>query len=59
MPVTIFHGDDDGVIPYSNAKELKNVLKSKDEFVTIKSGEHNNLNDYPEFHRKLDSVLNL
>jgi len=59
MPITIFHGDEDGVIPYRNAKKLKAVLKPKDEFVTIKGGGHNTLNDYPEFHRKLDSVLNL
>jgi pimeloyl-ACP methyl ester carboxylesterase len=59
MPVTIFHGDEDGIIPYRNAKNLKNVLKAKDEFVTIEGGGHNTLNDFPEFHRKLDSVLNL
>jgi len=57
MPVTIFHGDEDGIIPYGNAKKLKEVLKSKDEFITIEGGGHNTLNDFPEYHHKLDSLL--
>lgn len=56
-PVTIFHGTEDGVIPYSSTKELKNVLTSKDEFIIIENGKHNNLNDFPLFHDKLDSLL--
>ena len=58
-PVTIFQGASDGVIFYRNASKLKNVLKSGDEFITIEKGSHNNLNDFPLFHAKLDSVLNL
>lgn len=58
-PVTIFHGTNDGVIPYRCASKLKNVLKSTDEFVTIGNGTHQNLNDFPLFHQKLDSLLNL
>ena len=58
-PVTIFHGTDDGVIPYRCAKKLKEVLKPTDEFVTIEEGTHHNLNDYPLFHQKLDSLLQL
>ncbi|HEV8080175.1 MAG TPA: alpha/beta fold hydrolase [Chitinophagaceae bacterium] len=56
-PVTIFHGDDDEVIPYSISKNLKQYLKSTDEFITIEKGKHNNLNDFPLFHEKLDSLL--
>jgi pimeloyl-ACP methyl ester carboxylesterase len=58
-PVTIFHGDDDGVIPYRCASKLKNKLKPGDEFITIEKGHHNNLNDFPLFHKKLDSLLEL
>ncbi len=58
-PVTIFHGTDDGVIPYRNAKRLKEVLKTTDEFVTIEGGTHRNLNSYPLFRQKLDSLLQL
>ncbi len=57
-PVSIFHGTADGVIPYFNAKRLKNVLKKEDEFITIEGGSHNNLNDFPLMQHKLDSLLN-
>jgi alpha-beta hydrolase superfamily lysophospholipase len=56
-PVTIFHGTGDEVIPYSSTKKLKNILRSKDEFITIENGKHNNLNDFSLFHHKLDSLL--
>jgi uncharacterized protein len=56
-PVTIFHGTDDGVIFYRSASRLKAVLKPTDKFVTIENGTHHNLNDFPLFHQKLDSLL--
>jgi len=56
-PITIFHGTDDGVIPYRSAKQLRTVLKSTDEFITIEGGTHHNLNDFDLFHQKLDSLL--
>jgi uncharacterized protein len=58
-PVTIFHGTDDGVIPYRNAARLKKILKPTDEFITIEKGTHHNLNDFDLFKNKLDSLLNL
>ena len=57
VPVIIFHGSADMVIPYANAKQLRQVLKQGDEFVTIKGGSHNDLNDYPLMQHKLDSLL--
>jgi alpha-beta hydrolase superfamily lysophospholipase len=57
-PVTIFHGTDDSVIPYSNASKLKKDLKAGDEFITIEAGAHNNLVSFPLFQSKLDSLLN-
>ena len=59
VPVLIFQGTKDGTVPYRCAVKLKNVLKPGDEFVTIENGEHNNLNEFPLFHQKLDSVLSL
>jgi uncharacterized protein len=56
-PLTIFHGTSDGLIPYSNAERLKPLLKPGDEFITIEGGSHNDLNDFPLFHQRLDSVL--
>ncbi|MGN6436373.1 MAG: alpha/beta hydrolase [Agriterribacter sp.] len=56
-PVTIFHGTNDDVIPYSNAIKLKKDLKPTDHFFTIENGAHNNLADFPLFRQKLDSLL--
>lgn len=57
VPVTIFHGTDDEIIPYAVTKKLKSILKAGDEFITIEKGKHNNLNDFALFHQKLDSLL--
>ena len=56
-PVSIFHGTEDGVITYRNAKRLKSYLKTTDEFVTITGGKHNNLYSFPLVTHKLDSLL--
>lgn len=57
VPVTIFHGTSDGVIPYSNAAKLKPFLKPGDQFITIEGGSHNDLADFDLYHAKLDSLL--
>jgi uncharacterized protein len=59
IPVTIFHGNADWIIPYRCAAKLKQFLKPVDEFITIDKGSHNDLNDFPLFHEKLDSILSL
>ena len=56
-PITIFHGVDDGTIPYSNAKRLMKLAKPGAELLGIEKGGHNNLNDFALFHQKLDSIL--
>ena len=56
-PVTIFHGTDDGIIPYSVSEKLTKSLKPSDEFITIKNGKHNNLNEFELYQHKLDSLL--
>ena len=58
-PITILHGASDEVIPYSQAKRLMKIAKPGTELITIEKGEHNNLNDFPLFHQKLDSVLSI
>ncbi len=58
-PVTIFHGTNDQVIPYSDAERLQPLMKLDDEFVTVQKGSHNDLNNFSIFHSKLDSVLSL
>lgn len=56
-PVMVFHGTSDETIPYSEAAKLKKVLKPGDEFIAVQNGTHNNLDDFPLFHQKLDSLL--
>jgi len=56
VPVIIFHGTGDEVIPY------KQSLKLKDEFpgielITVPKGKHNNLYQYPAVTQKLESLL--
>ncbi len=57
MPVTIFHGTGDWVIPYRCAARLKPLLKPADEFVTIPGGTHHNLAEFDLYNQKLDSLL--
>lgn len=58
-PVTIFQGTKDRLVTYSNAVRLKPLLKTSDEFVTIKGGGHNNLFTFNILTSKLDSLLSL
>lgn len=56
-PVIVFHGTDDGVIPYRCAKRLEPMLKAGDQFITIEGGFHNNLSDYPLYTKTIESLL--
>ena len=57
MPIAIFHGTNDGVIPYKSAVRLKHFLKPTDRFVTINGGSHNDLTGFPLYQKVLDSLL--
>jgi uncharacterized protein len=57
-PITIFHGTNDGVIPYKQAKRLV-AKKAGTELITLEKGEHNNLTSFPLYQHKLDSLLKL
>lgn len=55
-PVTIFHGTNDGVVPYKHAKWLKEK-NGKINLIAIEKGRHNNLAEFPVFREKIDSLL--
>jgi pimeloyl-ACP methyl ester carboxylesterase len=57
VPITIFHGTNDRIVPYTSAHVLQQYLKPKDVFITIPGGSHHNLSSYPVFQQKLDSLL--
>ena len=56
-PVTIFHGTDDGVIPFKSAAKLKQSFKPSDRFITIPEGKHNNLAGFDQYKKAMDSLL--
>ena len=56
-PITIFHGTKDGLIPLSQAEELKAAFKTSDQFFIIEGGTHHNLNDFPMMQEKLALIL--
>ncbi|MEO7984386.1 MAG: alpha/beta fold hydrolase [Bacteroidota bacterium] len=57
VPITIFHGTNDQIIPYKQAKWLVEK-KPGTELITIEKGRHNNLTEFPVYQHKLDSLLN-
>jgi uncharacterized protein len=56
-PITIFHGTNDGVIPYNNAKKLETFLKPKDKFITVPNADHININKSKIYFTEIDSLL--
>ena len=57
VPVTIFHGTSDRVIPYRCAVKLKEVLKPGDQFITIEKATHRSVPWSKLYKQKLDSLL--
>jgi pimeloyl-ACP methyl ester carboxylesterase len=57
MPVAIFHGDEDEIIPYSNALKLKPLLKRSDTLITLKGQRHNGMSDHAEYFGALKVLL--
>ena len=56
VPVTIFHGTRDEIIPFKHAKLIQR-LKPGVELIAIEDGRHNDLSDHDLFRKKLDSLL--
>ena len=55
-PITIIHGTHDEVIPYKQAKKLKQENPVIN-FITIEKGKHNNLSEYPMFNKTIAAIL--
>jgi len=56
VPVTIFHGTKDEIIPYKHSVKLVKENPAV-KLINIVKGKHNDLNDSPLFHQQLDSLL--
>ena len=57
LPVTIFHGDRDLVVPLPVANRLRECLKPADRFQLIEGGSHNNLLFFAEYRRAIEAIL--
>lgn len=57
VPVTIFHGTDDKIIPYSCAEKLKKKMKQGDIFITIPGAAHHNIATYDVYKHTMDSLM--
>ena len=57
-PVTIFHGTNDGVVPYQNGELLQKTLpEAQCNLVTIPGGSHNDLANFPEYQHGIRDLL--
>ncbi len=55
-PITVFHGTKDFVIPYKNAKRLKET-HSKINFYTMENIGHNNFRNHPIYLEEMTKIL--
>jgi alpha-beta hydrolase superfamily lysophospholipase len=58
IPVIVFAGTGDWVIPYRCAVKLKRSMKQNDRFISIPDATHNNLNVSAPYYKAMDSLLN-
>ena len=56
-PIVIFHGLQDGVIPYDNSVKLKNQYPSV-RVITLENQGHNGLSDNPDYLAVISQILN-
>ncbi len=57
IPVYVFHGTEDEIVPYSSAAAIKPNLSAEKNFLTIPGGRHRGLNAYIEYQQYLDQIL--
>jgi uncharacterized protein len=57
MPVVLFHGDQDEVIPYSQSLKLKELLKPGDTLITLQGIGHNGMTSMPAYLAAIQRVL--
>jgi len=56
-PVYIFHGKNDGTIPFRASKQLAGLLKPEDRFIPLSDIGHNNLENHPVFRNTIGYIL--
>jgi fermentation-respiration switch protein FrsA (DUF1100 family) len=56
-PVTIFHGDNDEIIPASSSLKLKQLFKEHDSLIILKNQMHNGIEWNKDYQRELKNLL--
>jgi len=57
-PITIFHGTEDEIVPYSSGERLFNaIMHSPKKMYTIEKGSHNNLADFDLYQKGMQATL--
>ena len=59
VPITIFHGTEDGVVYYGSSIKLKEHLKPTDQLITLKGEGHNDMSSNREYQNALRKVLGI
>lgn len=57
LPIHIFHGTDDGVVPYWSGKKLYEAAKAKATLTTIEGAQHNNLIEFEEWSEGVINII--
>ena len=57
MPITIFHGDRDNVIPYESSVKLKKEFRDKVHLITLKGQGHNGMTENNDYRNELKRIL--
>ncbi len=58
MPVTIFHGDEDTLIPLENSIQLSDFFKPEDELIILPQQQHNGIPWNEEYQTKVRELIN-
>jgi pimeloyl-ACP methyl ester carboxylesterase len=57
MPIVVFHGDQDEVIPYSQSLKLQALLKPGDTLITLRGVGHNGMTYEPMYLKAISAIL--
>lgn len=57
LPVTIFHGEDDGTIPITQGRRLAELLGERARLVSLPGAGHQDVAAHPAFQREMTALL--
>ena len=56
-PISIIHGTADRVVPFESGKKLSRLNIDNLKFFSIKNGDHNNLVEFEDYHKAIQTIL--